>query len=91
VGLHRLTIKNPPQTSLPQVSVCGPASTNNKKSTSNISSAGQRLWACIDGFVCDATDFLKTHPGGLAKLLNVNTGAADSLNYSAANVANSMK
>ncbi len=30
---------------------------------------GSAFWAVIDGFVVDASAFLKTHPGGLQKLL----------------------
>ena len=29
-------------------------------------------WACVDGFVVDATDFIKKHPGGRKKLLATN-------------------
>jgi hypothetical protein len=31
------------------------------------------FWAVIDGWVVDATDFLKTHPGGLKKLLSTDS------------------
>lgn len=30
------------------------------------------FWAVVDGYVCDATDFVGTHPGGLRKLLSSN-------------------
>lgn len=30
------------------------------------------FWACIDGFVVDASDFLQKHPGGKKKILQTN-------------------
>ena len=33
------------------------------------------MWAVVDGFVVDASSFLDSHPGGLAKLLSTNEGA----------------
>ena len=32
-------------------------------------------WACIDGFVVDATDFIQKHPGGRKKMLSTNDAA----------------
>ena len=31
---------------------------------------GASFWAVIDGYVCDSTSFLDSHPGGLKKLLS---------------------
>ena len=37
---------------------------------------GHRFWCVIDGFVCDATAFADSHPGGLRKLMSANTSEA---------------
>lgn len=36
---------------------------------------GSRFWAVVDGFVCDASTFVDSHPGGLKKLLSTDSGA----------------
>ena len=43
----------------------------------NEGAGGASFWAVVDGFVCDVSQFLDTHPGGLRKLLSTNTGATD--------------
>ena len=37
---------------------------------------GRQFWGVVDGFVVDATEFLNTHPGGIKKLLSVDSAAA---------------
>jgi hypothetical protein len=37
---------------------------------------GRSFWGVVDGFVVDASEFMQTHPGGIKKLLSVDTAAA---------------
>ena len=37
---------------------------------------GRHFWCVVDGFVCDVSEFVDSHPGGLRKLLSANTPAA---------------
>ena len=45
---------------------------SNSSNNSNNNSNNRSFWACIDGFVVDATDFVRKHPGGKKKLLATN-------------------
>ena len=48
------------------------SSLDDRTSTRNNTGAGTSFWACIDGFVVDATDFIGKHPGGTKKLFQTN-------------------
>lgn len=37
---------------------------------------GRSFWGVVDGFVVDASEFMQNHPGGMKKLLSVDTAAA---------------
>ena len=56
--------------------------------THNETGEGASFWAVVDGFVCDASQFLTSHPGKLRKLLSANnkgagaTGAAYGFSFS---------
>ena len=39
-------------------------------------SDGTSFWGVVDGFVVDASEFVDTHPGGLKKLLSVDSAGA---------------
>jgi len=34
---------------------------------------GRRFWGVVDGWVVDASEFIQTHPGGMKKLLSVDS------------------
>ena len=50
--------------------------TSNEIRSHNEKGEGASFWAVIDGFVCDASQFLTSHPGKLRKLLSANSKGA---------------
>ena len=54
----------------------GPRAFSQEDLAQNDGQDGRRFWCVVDGFVCDATEFVGSHPGGLRKLLSANTPAA---------------
>lgn len=46
--------------------------TKHNESISNTNNKNKNFWGVVDGYVVDATEFIKRHPGGLKKLLSTN-------------------
>ena len=54
----------------------GPRAFSQLDISQNDGQEGRRFWCVVDGFVCDVSEFVDSHPGGLRKLLSANTPAA---------------
>ncbi|KAK3268941.1 hypothetical protein CYMTET_22588 [Cymbomonas tetramitiformis] len=70
---EKLCVENLAPSSAPMQTGPRPISADEVKQHSG---ADGPFWAVIDGFVVDATAFVKTHPGGLKKLLSTDTPQA---------------
>lgn len=49
---------------------CGPRPISSQEMKEHDGSKGGDFWAVVDGFVVDASEFIKKHPGGAKKLLS---------------------